>query len=254
MYAPTAGQGYLNGYNIRTDMAKARSSLGLCPQHNMLIPDLTVMEHLTFFGMLKGLSWSETREQARRYIQVCYPPEDYFNFKSEEIDRPCEKYILLVQVIRLDSKANVAVGNLSGGMKRKVNLGMALIGDSEVVMLDEPTSGMDPEARREIWDLLEDAKKNRTILLTTHYMEEADVLSDRIAIMVKGRVYCNGSPMFLKRQLGTGYSLTMTKDENCDIVGARNLIHGIVPEASLKNEAGGELIFNLPDSGKEQES
>ena len=131
---------------------------------------------------------------------------------------------------------------------------MALTGDSEVVMLDEPTSGMDPEARREIWDLLEDAKKNRTILLTTHYMEEADVLSDRIAIMVKGRVYCNGSPMFLKRQLGTGYSLTMTKDENCDIVGARNLIHGIVPEASLKNEAGGELIFNLPDSGKEQES
>ena len=70
MYAPTAGQGYINGYNIRTDMAKARSSLGLCPQHNMLIPDLTVMEHLTFFGMLKGLSWSETREQATRYIKV----------------------------------------------------------------------------------------------------------------------------------------------------------------------------------------
>ena len=72
MYAPTAGQGYINGYNIRTDMAKARSSLGLCPQHNMLIPDLTVLEHLTFFGMLKGLSWSETREQAMRYIKVRY--------------------------------------------------------------------------------------------------------------------------------------------------------------------------------------
>ena len=70
MYAPTAGQGFINGFNIRTDMAKARNSLGLCPQHNMLIPDLTVMEHLTFFGMLKGLSWSETREQARRYIKV----------------------------------------------------------------------------------------------------------------------------------------------------------------------------------------
>ena len=85
-------------------------------------------------------------------------------------------------------------------------------------------------------------------------MEEADVLSDRIAIMVKGRVYCNGSPMFLKRQLGTGYALTMTKGGNCDVVGVRNLIHGVVPEASLKNEAGGELTFNLPDSGKEQES
>ena len=170
-----------------------------------------------------------------------------------EVNCPRINDFLPGQAIRLDSKANVAVGNLSGGMKRKVNLGMALIGDSEVVMLDEPTSGMDPEARREIWDLLEDAKKNRTILLTTHYMEEADVLSDRIAIMVKGRAYCNGSPMFLKRQLGTGYSLTMTKDDNCDVFGARNLIHEIMPEATLKNEAGGELIFNLQDSGKEQE-
>ena len=71
MYAPTAGQGYINGYNIRTDMSKARNSLGLCPQHNMLIPDLTVMDHLVFFGVLKGLSWSEAREQATRYIQVC---------------------------------------------------------------------------------------------------------------------------------------------------------------------------------------
>jgi ABC-type multidrug transport system ATPase subunit len=88
-------------------------------------------------------------------------------------------------------------------MKRKVNLGMALTGDSEVVMLDEPTSGMDPEARREIWDLLEETKKKRTILLTTHYMEEADVLSDRIAIMVNGKVHCYGSPMFLKKQFGT---------------------------------------------------
>lgn len=87
-------------------------------------------------------------------------------------------------------------------MKRKVNLGIALIGNSEVVMLDEPTSGMDPEARRGIWDLLQDIKKDRTILLTTHFMEEADVLGDRIAIMSSGKVECCGTPMFLKKQFG----------------------------------------------------
>ncbi len=129
-----------------------------------------------------------------------------------------------IDLIRLQQKADVPVTKLSGthchffflspsfshtnfiffagGMQRKVNLGIALTGGSEVVMLDEPTSGMDPEARREIWDLLEQTKRDRTILLTTHYMEEADVLSDRIVIMAKGKVYCDGSPMFLKRQFG----------------------------------------------------
>ena len=89
-----------------------------------------------------------------------------------------------------------------GGMKRKVNLGIALVGDSSVVMLDEPTSGMDPQARRSTWDLLQTEKKNRTILLTTHFMEEADILGDRIAIMARGQVQCYGTSMFLKNKLG----------------------------------------------------
>ena len=95
---------------------------------------------------------------------------------------------LYIKMLNLEKKRNVNVTNLSGGMKRKVNLGIALIGHSQVVMLDEPTSGMDPEARREMWDLLNSLKKDRTILLTTHFMEEADVLGDRIAIMGRGRV------------------------------------------------------------------
>ena len=87
-------------------------------------------------------------------------------------------------------------------MKRRVNLGMALMGDSRILMLDEPTSGMDPQARRSTWDLLQAEKKKRTILLTTHFMEEADVLGDRIAIMAKGRVQCSGTSLFLKKKLG----------------------------------------------------
>ena len=87
-------------------------------------------------------------------------------------------------------------------MKRKVNLGISLIGDSSVVMLDEPTSGMDPQARRYTWDLLQTEKKKRTILLTTHFMEEADILGDRIAIMARGQIQCYGTSLFLKRKLG----------------------------------------------------
>ena len=88
-------------------------------------------------------------------------------------------------------------------MKRKVNLGISLVGDSTVVMLDEPTSGMDPQARRYTWDLLQAEKKKRTILLTTHFMEEADILGDRIAIMARGQIQCYGTSLFLKRKLGS---------------------------------------------------
>ena len=81
-------------------------------------------------------------------------------------------------------------------------------------MLDEPTSGMDPEARRGMWDLLMSLKKDRTILLTTHFMEEADVLGDRIAIMAKGRIQCYGTPFFLKRRFGSGYRLSLTRNNS----------------------------------------
>ena len=116
-----------------------------------------------------------------------------------------------IKMLNLEQKRKVIVTKLSGGMKRKVNLGIALIGNSQVVMLDEPTSGMDPEARREMWDLLTSLKRGRTILLTTHFMEEADVLGDRIAIMGRGRVRCCGSPFFLKKRFGHGYTLHVSK-------------------------------------------
>ena len=90
-------------------------------------------------------------------------------------------------------------------------------------MLDEPTSGMDPEARRGMWDLLMSLKKDRTILLTTHFMEEADVLGDRIAIMAKGAVKCYGTPFFLKRRFGSGYSLLLTRNKNADRVEKDNV-------------------------------
>lgn len=100
---------------------------------------------------------------------------------------------------------------LSGGTRRKLQLSMALVGGSEVVVMDEPTSGMDPAARRAVWALLKAAKAGRCLLLTTHYMDEADVLSDCVAIMAGGRLCCVGPPLQLKERWGDGYTLTTTK-------------------------------------------
>lgn len=100
---------------------------------------------------------------------------------------------------------------LSGGNKRKLSVAIALCGKSKLVLLDEPTAGMDLSARRALWDMLKNYRNNRIILLTTHYMDEADVLGDRIAIMSQGSIECLGSSLFLKNRYGAGYKLTMVK-------------------------------------------
>eukprot|EP00092_Neocalanus_flemingeri_P060351 GFUD01072319.1.p1 GENE.GFUD01072319.1~~GFUD01072319.1.p1 ORF type:complete len:1563 (-),score=388.51 GFUD01072319.1:54-4385(-) len=219
LYSPSSGSAMINGHSINGSLDKVRESLGLCPQHNMLFEDLTVREHLVFFGMLKGMAKSAAEEESKKYTRM----------------------------LNLVNKRNVIVTNLSGGMKRKVNLGIALIGDSKVVMLDEPTSGMDPEARRGMWDLLTSLKKDRTILLTTHFMEEADVLGDRIAIMAGGKVQCYGSPFFLKKRFGSGYSLHITKEnifkniERCSQIISRH-----IPDQQLESDNDDEALFRLP--------
>lgn len=101
--------------------------------------------------------------------------------------------------------------NLSGGNRRKLSVAIALIGGSKFVLLDEPTAGMDLSARRKLWNMLKNYKSNRIIILTTHYMDEADILGDRIGIMTEGQLICLGSSLFLKNRFGVGYNLTMVK-------------------------------------------
>ena len=105
------------------------------------------------------------------------------------------------------------VRELSGGNKRKLSLGMALIADSKIVFLDEPTSGMDTISRRKIWEILETVRnEDRTIVLTTHHLEEAEVLADRIGIMAKGKLLAVGTSEFIKKNFGVGYHLTISYD------------------------------------------
>nr|QST14977.1 ABCA3 protein [Diaphanosoma celebensis] len=218
LFPPTSGTALVNGYDIRTDIQGVRGSLGLCPQFDVLFDELTVEEHLDFFCKLKG-----------------YPS----HLVRAETDR-------MVKALQLENKRKSMSSTLSGGMKRKLSVGIALCGESKVVMLDEPTSGMDPSARRSTWDLLQTEKVGRTILLTTHFMEEADLLGDRIAIMANGRIQCCGSSLFLKKKYGAGYHLVIVKETGCDAERITELIGKYIPEVTIHQNVGAELTYLLP--------
>uniref|UniRef100_A0A4W6GB51 ATP binding cassette subfamily A member 3 n=1 Tax=Lates calcarifer TaxID=8187 RepID=A0A4W6GB51_LATCA len=218
LFPPTSGRAYINGYDICQDMALIRRSLGLCPQHDVLFDNLTVREHLLFYAQLKGYSKDKI---------------------PDEVDR-------IIRILNLEDKRQARSKTLSGGMKRKLSIGIALIGDSKVVMLDEPTSGMDPSARRATWDLLQGEKRGRTILLTTHFMDEADLLGDRIGIMAGGELQCCGSPLFLKNKYGAGYHMVIVKDALCNVSEITRLVHMYVPNATMESSAGAELSYILP--------
>ena len=161
--------------------------MGVCPQHDVLFADLTVAQHLRLFATFKDVPSSRMEQEVQKIINE----------------------------VGLTEKKDVASKALSGGMKRKLSLGIALIGDSKVVILDEPTSGMDPYSRRSTWNILQKNKAGRIILLTTHFMDEADILGDRIAIMAHGQLKCVGSSMYLKNQYGVGYTFTIVKELEC---------------------------------------
>ncbi|KAK3023522.1 hypothetical protein RJ639_044788 [Escallonia herrerae] len=214
---PTSGDALIFGKNILTDRDEVRKNLGVCPQYDILFPELTVKEHLEIFASLKGVN-DDSRERV----------------VTDMVDE-----------VGLADKVNTVVRALSGGMKRKLSLGIALIGNSKVIVLDEPTSGMDPYSMRLTWQLIKRIKKGRIILLTTHSMDEADVLGDRIAIMANGSLKCCGSSLFLKHQYGVGYTLTLVKTAPGVSVAA-DIVYRYIPSATCVCEVGTEISFKLP--------
>ncbi|KAK3590748.1 hypothetical protein CHS0354_030988 [Potamilus streckersoni] len=216
--SPTSGTAIVNGYNIRTSISKVRENMGMCPQHNILFDSMTVEEHLKFFALLKGCSWGDVNKEVEKMLTV----------------------------IGLQAKRDAQSHTLSGGQKRKLSVGISLIAGSKVIILDEPTSGMDPSARRQIWDILQQFRQGRTILFTTHSMDEADILSDRIAIMAEGVVRCCGTSMFLKKLYGAGYHMIIEKHPSCDVEALTQLIQTHVPMATLESQISAELSYLLP--------
>ena len=183
LFEKSFGSAELFGIDMFTEMSIVRQLMGVCPQHDVLFELLTTEEHLSFFYDLKGADPAK---------------------KKAEIDK-------LMKDVGVYEKRNALAYQLSGGNKRKLSVAIALCGNSKFVVLDEPSSGMDLTAKRQMWNMLKEYKKDRIILLTTHYMDEADILGDRIGIMSMGKVKALGSSIFLKTKFGVGYNLTVVK-------------------------------------------
>ncbi|TWP37067.1 ATP-binding cassette domain-containing protein [Leekyejoonella antrihumi] len=172
----TAGTLRVLGMDPQTDGPLIRARLGVCPQEDSLDPDLRVRENLLVYGRYFGLS--------RRAVRA----------RADE----------LLEFAQLTDKAKAKVDDLSGGMKRRLTIARALINDPEILLLDEPTTGLDPQARHSLWDKLFRLKEQGvTIVLTTHYMDEAEQLCDRLVVMDKGAIAAEGSPLELIREHST---------------------------------------------------
>lgn len=173
---PTEGDALVDGYSIRTQPKEMKRLIGVSPQETAVAPNLSVRENLELICGIHGFSREKTAGKLRELTEA---------FSLSEV---------------LDRRA----GRLSGGWQRRVSVAMALISEPEILFLDEPTLGLDVLARQELWELIRSLKGKITIILTTHYMEEAEALSDRIGIMKDGRLLAVGTAAELKARSGTG--------------------------------------------------
>ena len=171
---PTKGDAFLMGNSIRSETASVKSIIAVSPQETAVAPGLSVKENLELMCGAQGFSKEKTREKSAAMIR---------EFSLEEIQ-------------------NKRAGKLSGGWQRRLSIAMALIGEPKILFLDEPTLGLDVIARSELWDTIRALKGKVTIVLTTHYMEEAEALSDRIGIMKAGRLIALGTAQELKQRAG----------------------------------------------------
>ena len=172
---PSNGDAFVGGYSITTQSEQVKQLIGVSPQETAVAPNLTVKENLELICVIYGFS----KEKAKKRI--------------EEL---CGQF-------SLDSVLKRKAGKLSGGWQRRVSIAMALISEPKILFLDEPTLGLDVIARHELWDVIRSLKGKATVILTTHYMEEAEALSDRIGIMKDGKLLAVGTAEELKQKAGT---------------------------------------------------
>ena len=171
---PTSGDAFLNGYSITADVNAVKSIIAVSPQETAVAPGLSVAENLALMCGVHG--FSKEKQEA----------------KMQE----------LTQLLSLQSVLKRKAGKLSGGWQRRLSIAMALISEPEILFLDEPTLGLDVLARSELWDLIRSLKGRVTVILTTHYMEEAEALSDRVAIMASGKLLICDTPENIKKAAG----------------------------------------------------
>ncbi|XP_063366023.1 uncharacterized protein LOC134654508 [Cydia amplana] len=222
MLKPTRGH-----VTIRSELAGG-TRLGVCPQRDVLFPCLSAREHITLYAQLKT-------GKPLRNVQ-------------DEINS-------MLQVLSLGPHADHPASKLSGGTRRRVCVALAFVGQPDLVSLDEPAAGVDPAARRDIWSMILKLKEDRTVLLTTHHLDEAEFLSDQVVIMHKGQIHTMGSPIEIKRSLGNGYKLTVTyphdeewREEDLEEKTKTLLaaVRGVVRNAQVVDADGLEVEIVLP--------
>ena len=218
----TAGDVLVEGMSVRTNPAGTRNLVSVCPQHDILWPELSPMDHLRIFGVFQGMSLSDVSKEAA----------------------------VALKAVRLaDVKWNPA-GGFSGGMKRRLSVAIAAIGPKSVLLLDEPTTGMDPANRMHVWRWIAELKQRKSVLLTTHSMEEAEYLGDTIAIMTRGGKLCAfGDTLRLKSRFGGGYRLNIITGADADSRGVSDAVMRLVPGAvplAASTTGPNALGFELP--------
>jgi ABC-2 type transport system ATP-binding protein len=206
---PTSGSVSLLGLDLKKDEMAIKEKIGVLPQSFNAFDFLTVRENIDYFGQM----------YARRI----------------DADQ-------LIQMFDLAAKKNTQFKNLSGGLKQRVGIAISLINDPEVVFLDEPTTGLDPKARREVWEAIKALKgRGKTVFLTTHYMDEAYYLADRIDIINRGKIIAGGTPEDLINEYGGGNTLII---RDCD----SRAIELLAKEIPRSKQEGSDIIVELPEN------
>jgi ABC-type multidrug transport system ATPase subunit len=215
----SGGDAKILGYSVKHEMAQISKIMGVCPQHDVLWANLTGREHLELFARLKAI------------------PAD--SIKAEVEAR-------LVDVA-LEDAADIESCQYSGGMQRRLSLAIALLGDPKIVFLDEPTTGMDPVTRRKVWDTINRIKRGRVVILTTHSMEEAEILGDRVAIMSGGKLSCIGTSLHLKNKYGGGFRLSLACSDPEKVESVMKMVcdENLGVNASFISKTQDILLFKL---------
>jgi len=199
---PTSGRAYVLGFDISKDQDEIKKRIGVLPQEFNTFDSLTVRENLQYFAGMFG--------------------------SSVDIDG-------LIKLVDLEDKRNEQYKKLSGGLKQRLGVAMALVNDPEVVFLDEPTSGLDPKARHEVWNAIRGLKRqSKTVFLTTHYMEEAEALCDTVTIIHKGKIVATGTPEELITRYGQRNLLILKNTDKAAVP----LVKTLGLEASFDSDAG----------------
>ncbi|KAM4032432.1 ABC-type organic anion transporter ABCA8-like [Anomaloglossus baeobatrachus] len=200
------------------DLEEIQWRIGFCPQSDVKFDQLTVRENLELFSRIKGAAARDVASEVEKVLS--------------DLD--------------MTDIQNVGANKLSGGQRRKLTLAIALLGDPEVLLLDEPTAGLDPFSRHHVWAILKERKSDRVTLFSTQFMDEADILADRKAVLSNGRLKCVGSSLFLKRKWGIGYHLRMQVSPSCDMDAITSLVQEHVSSSKLSTRNVEDVTFTLP--------